>query len=354
MMKTVKNNILLMGLCVAVLFVAGCEKINNGETPLPETPNPKEELTIVENPLTDLPWLKRQVDDFVKDSDAGFKHHVRVYQCAYAGGTGFLLELCVGCPDAGYLLKSYEGESLCVLWGIAGDPCAELAVDFENKKLLWEINNPLGNIENPLIDLPWLKAKVDEITSTVDNGNPPSVSIHQCIYGDNETGFLIDEGNLKPFYNWDGEVLCIMGGFVGETCPELHIVSKKLIWKSDKDNIYGTYSFSVCGVNDPLQNIEWLRECCKSFEGTLKASSFSIYHSISLYKVTGTNEHLFLIANSYSDFGSSPFLYSESWRNCAGEIVFSVESGAPPMPGVVEAFLEDKEFVDKLFYLVEY
>ena len=91
----------------------------------------------------------------------------------------------------------------------------------------------IGNctFNNPLTDLPWLKDKVDEITLIIQNGNPLSVSIYQCIYGNNETGFLIDEGNTKPFYNCNGDILCIMGGFAGETCSELNIVSEELIWE---------------------------------------------------------------------------------------------------------------------------
>ena len=85
--------------------------------------------------------------------------------------------------------------------------------------------------ENPLTDLQWLKAKIDEIVLITQNENPLSVSIYQCIYGDGETGFLVDEGNTKPFYNCNGEVLCIMSGFVGETCSELNIVSQELIWE---------------------------------------------------------------------------------------------------------------------------
>ena len=87
------------------------------------------------------------------------------------------------------------------------------------------------NIENPLTDLPWLKNKVDEITLIIRSGNPLRVSIYQCIYGNNKIGFLIDEGNTKPFYNCNGDILCVMGGFAGETCSELNIVSKELIWE---------------------------------------------------------------------------------------------------------------------------
>jgi len=94
-----------------------------------------------------------------------------------------------------------------------------------------EIPHKTCNVENPLTDLPWLKSKVNEITLIVQSGNPLSVSIYQCVYGDEETGFLVDKGNTKSFYNCNGELLCIMGGFAGETCSELNIVSQELIWK---------------------------------------------------------------------------------------------------------------------------
>jgi hypothetical protein len=91
-------------------------------------------------------------------------------------------------------------------------------------------------VENPLTDLPWLKDIVDETVLAIQNGNPLSVSIYQCVYGNSETGFLVDIGNIKPFYNYNGEILCIMGGFVGETCSELNIVGKKLIWEINSKN----------------------------------------------------------------------------------------------------------------------
>ncbi|MDR2556295.1 MAG: hypothetical protein LBC49_01115 [Bacteroidales bacterium] len=100
-----------------------------------------------------------------------------------------------------------------------------------------EQKNPpkVCNVDNPLTDLPWLKAIVDEIVLDVKNGNPLSVSIYQCIYGSNETGFLVEIGNMNPFYNCSGEILCIMGGVAGETCPELNIVKEKLIWETTKN-----------------------------------------------------------------------------------------------------------------------
>ena len=123
-----------MALCLVVitLFAAiGCHKSEN----LIETCN-------VENPLTDLPWLKELIDGFEKDAEAGYKHHVRIYQCTYKDGIGFLLEPCVGCPDAGYSFRNCEGVTLCGEGGLlGGDNCSEFNIDFENKKLIWEINN---------------------------------------------------------------------------------------------------------------------------------------------------------------------------------------------------------------------
>lgn len=87
------------------------------------------------------------------------------------------------------------------------------------------------NVDNPLTDLPWLKIKIDEFNLLFQENPRLDVTIYQCEYGKKESGFLIDEGNIKPFYNCNGEVLCIMGGFAGETCSELKIVRQELIWK---------------------------------------------------------------------------------------------------------------------------
>ena len=91
------------------------------------------------------------------------------------------------------------------------------------------------DVNKPLEDLPWLKTRVSEITLLINQSRTAqSVSIYQCVYGNNEIGFLIDEGNIGPFYNCSGDVLCVMGGFAGATCSELNIVSKKCIWKKGK------------------------------------------------------------------------------------------------------------------------
>jgi hypothetical protein len=91
------------------------------------------------------------------------------------------------------------------------------------------------NVKNPLTDLPWLKAKVEELTLLYQE-TPSDVAIYQCRYGKGQMGFLVDLGNIASFYNCEGEVLCATGGVAGVTCPdELNIGfdNRKLIWQID-------------------------------------------------------------------------------------------------------------------------
>ena len=128
-----------------------------------------------------------------------------------------------------------QADCICytdVSYTIDGISQNEVNVIFINGAQVYCYNENYPNkFGNPLTDLPWLKSKVEEITLIIQSGNPLSVSIYQCIYGNNEIGFLIDEGNMKPFYNCSGDILCIMGGFAGETCLELNIISEELIWE---------------------------------------------------------------------------------------------------------------------------
>ena len=112
--------------------------------------------------------------------------------------------------------------------------------------------------------------------------------------------------------------------------------------------IYENHDISACGINDPLQNIEWMRKYCESID-----KQYFLSINIDLYKVIDTDEHLFKIGVSYSDFEYSPCLYSESWKNCIGELIFGISSCVPPIPGLVEEFLKDKEYVAELFHFIK-
>jgi hypothetical protein len=94
-----------------------------------------------------------------------------------------------------------------------------------------EVLPTMCNFDNPLTDLPWLKEKIDEFNLLTQENQSISIAIYQCKYGNEETGFLEDRGNIAFFYDCEGETLCIMGGDAGETCSELNIVSKEIIWK---------------------------------------------------------------------------------------------------------------------------
>ena len=88
----------------------------------------KEKACGVNNPKRDLPWMKGYTVIPVG--------HVRIYQCTYRDGIGFLIEP-VDCIDGGYELVNCEGKYLCILWGLTGNPCTEYNIDFKHKKLIW-------------------------------------------------------------------------------------------------------------------------------------------------------------------------------------------------------------------------
>jgi len=87
----------------------------------------KEKACNVENPLTDLPWLKEIIREVENDSHAVLCNHVRIYQCAYSDGIGFMLNR--ECPDIPYSFLNCEGVILCSGGGFTGeDNCAELKI----------------------------------------------------------------------------------------------------------------------------------------------------------------------------------------------------------------------------------
>jgi hypothetical protein len=115
----------IQGVVLILLFaITSCEKPNK--------------ICNVDSPLTDLPWLKQMVANFSADSLTT----VKIHQCTYQNNkTGFLIEPCVGCPDAGYSFRSCDGTVLCGGGGISGEEtCQELDIDFNNKQLIYQHN----------------------------------------------------------------------------------------------------------------------------------------------------------------------------------------------------------------------
>ena len=119
-----------------------------------------------------------------------------------------------------------------------------------------------------------------------------------------------------------------------------------------KYDIFENHDVSACGINDPLQNIAWLKDYCKSLKEKQDFSSVRI----DLYKAIDTDEHFFKIDIAYSEFDNSPYGYTVDWRNCVGECLIGLCSGVPPSPEAeerYEEFLKDKEYIIKLFYFIK-
>jgi len=110
----------------------------------------------------------------------------------------------------------------------------------------------------------------------------------------------------------------------------------------------------VCGVENPLTDLEWLKNYRENVQKTQDILSIQI----DLYRVIDKKEHIFRI-NISSPFESitpeqGNISYSTEWRNCAGELIFHVPyPGTPPIPSIVEDFMKDKEFISELFYFVK-
>ena len=161
-----------------------------------------------------------------------------------------------------------------------------------------------GNIDL-LPDLPWLKEIVDELVLIIQKGNPFSAAIFQYVYGDGETGFLVDTGNTKPFYNWNGEKLCTMGGFVGNTCPELNIdyESEKLIWDTEEVII-------PCKFTNPLTDLPCIERIIKDLKNEIEAG-YSQHARI--YQCSYKQGIGFLVERRAEDPS-----FGYMFRNCAG------------------------------------
>jgi len=94
----------------------------------------------VKNPLTDLPWLKEIVLYYEENNPRNM--WIRVFQTTYKDGIGF--HVCLHGGAFGSTFHNCEGKVMCTLGhgSVEDHICPELNIDFENRILLWEINNP--------------------------------------------------------------------------------------------------------------------------------------------------------------------------------------------------------------------
>jgi len=89
--------------------------------------------------------------------------------------------------------------------------------DIENWK---NIPIKVCGVDNPLTDLPWLEAIVQEFENAQDH-----TRIDQCIYKDGVCFLICFCVNCSDitidFKNCSGELLCVYGGIIGNPCTEL-------------------------------------------------------------------------------------------------------------------------------------
>ena len=142
--RSVLQQILAMLLMMTVLF--SCAK--KGEIVKEEAGKEVLEVAIktvyedyfeyLDDSFPDLPWLKNTVEETRTLIKAGYFEHRTIHQCTYKNGIGFILNSCVECMDLGVSLFNLEGEFLCSEGGWVGS-CRDFSIDYETKKLIWEI-----------------------------------------------------------------------------------------------------------------------------------------------------------------------------------------------------------------------
>jgi len=152
----------------------------------------------VENPLTDLPWLKEMIDTY-KDF-----RNAKIYMTTYRDGTIFMEIGTFGSADNRFY--NCTGEEICTNSSVIRcDP--ELNIDRENMKPIWDsaLLQPCV-FDDPLMDLPWLVQWVDDRRRRVEEGWWKYARLYQCTFREGNidptivrTGFL-EESNITSGY----------------------------------------------------------------------------------------------------------------------------------------------------------
>jgi hypothetical protein len=140
-------------------------------------------------------------------------------------------------------------------------------------------SNSYCQVDDPLVDLPWLKS----IVEVQKDNKYCKMIISKYEYQQNE-GFLVDScadclDSLAIFYNCSGEKICEFGGLnnVG-ACPDFvaNAVKKGVIFK---DTIIEKRPDSYfCQVDNPLEDLIWLKNIVDAMKSN--RSKAEIYRGI--------------------------------------------------------------------------
>ena len=187
----------------------------------------------------------------------------------------------------------------------------------------------------------------DKMTITTANGKPFEINyscwVYYIRYTDTNQGcYLIVKAEYK-----NNSLLEVVNS---STKPD--DLDKWRMLGAQNYDIYKNHNISACEVNDPLQNIEWLKEYCENLNGRLIFSSVYIY----LYKVIDKDEHVVLIETKYDRTFFTAISSVTLWMNCIGELIIGMAEGGPPSPELEERykeFLKDKEKVAELFHFIK-
>ncbi len=116
-------------LIIFLLIFVGCDDDNNTKS------GNDSMLCNTEEPLTELSWLK-EIKDNAEQSESDTSE---IYFCIYEEKEGFLIDLCVQCPDALTVFYDCEGNVLCEFGGYLGtNTCPDFDEKISKKELLWK------------------------------------------------------------------------------------------------------------------------------------------------------------------------------------------------------------------------
>jgi hypothetical protein len=136
--KNTQKLVLCCLVCLGVFLSISCkeQEQENGE----QVYGQPQKVCNVDNPLTDLLWLKEIVLQHEKNNTNNM--WVRIFQATYKDGIGF--HVCLHGGAFGSTFHNCAGKVLCTLGhgSVEDITCPELKIDFENRILFWEINNP--------------------------------------------------------------------------------------------------------------------------------------------------------------------------------------------------------------------
>ena len=105
--------------------------------------------------------------------------------------------------------------------------------------------------------------------------------------------------------------------------------------------IYTNHSITACDINDPLNNIEWLKIYTSG-----NTKSYNII--LNLYKDTLTNNDLFEINYQSRDMKFGVI----NVYDCSDSLLFHWDMGTSPSP-VFNAFYANKKYISKLWSVNE-